>query len=547
MFAAKLERAWFGSHFLFCALTGCSDPDGETNEARDGSDTGEQRSSEDGSAGDEPSLGDPADGGTSATGGSDAEGAAPTSEAATDALTVGASTAESVTTGAPTSGAFSTDVPTSEAPTSGGHSAEPATSEASTSEAPTSEAPPSEPPTPASTLAAPPGEICHVSLACAEEIADEPKVDCDVIVTVGEERVYEGSCGAERRGRSSLLYPKGNYAIELRETDGSNREQDFFGFGKDEDWILDGSWVDRSFMRNALVSDLFRAFSATWYAPQGAYCTLEINGVPQGIYRIVERIKRGDDRVPLSKDGGTGASFVIKQEKDGYLSLDVGLESSWESVYPNNPNAAQIQGIQAWLDQFSVALATRSDGEDGVFQLLNQHNAVDWILLQEFAKNIDAYKLSIIITKDRGARAQLVPWDFDLAFGQPTVDDGTELVTAHETSGWVVQRTPFVQDIAAVPGFAEKLSTRWHVLRQGPLRQDVIDQQLSAYERVIASATEQNFTIWPIQDVAFEPIFSRFHLYEVASFEEELIGVRAWITQRLTWVDEHIDEYVAEP
>jgi CotH kinase protein len=547
-----VKSAFAASWLVVGALGGCSEPSGETDETYNSVDKDERSSSKgntssDGGAIDHGVTEERFDGGSP-----------PAEESHTghDSTTVQAPTRDRETSGAavtepPTSGAFTSDVVVTEAPTSVAVTSDATGSEPPGSEVPTSETPtevlPVEPPTPALELAAPPEQVCHVSLACAEEIADEPKVNCDVSVTLGEERVYEGLCGVERRGRSSLLYPKGNYAIELREEDGSNRGQDFFGFGKDEDWILDGSWVDRSFMRNTLVSDLFRGFSATWYAPESGYCTLEVNGAPQGIYRLVERIKRGDERVPLVKDDGTGASFVIKQEKDGYLRLDVGLESGWEATYPNNPTAAQIQGIQTWLDQFSAALATRSDAEDGVFQLLNRHNVVDWVLLQEFAKNIDAYKLSIIITKDRAGLARLVPWDFDLAFGQPTVNDGTELVTAHETSGWVVQRTPFLQDIVAVPGFGEVLSARWRTLRQGPLREAVIDQQLSAYERVIADATTENFTVWPITDVAFEPIFSRFHLYEVASFDEELVELRTWITQRLTWIDEHIEEYVEGP
>lgn len=556
-FGICFESVFAVSCLVIGGLGGCSESRGETDETHNNADEGERSSSKDEASSDAGPIdngltGDRSDGGSPPGQDSNTLSASTTSEPPTrDGASSGTPVTEPPTSGALTSDFMVTEPPTSGALTSDATGPEAPTSEAPTSETPTSETPtevlPVEPPTPAPQLAAPPEQVCHVSLACAEEIADEPKVNCDVSVTVGEERVYEGLCGVERRGRSSLLYPKGNYAIELRDADGSNRGQDFFGFGKDEDWILDGSWVDRSFMRNTLISDLFRGFSATWYAPESGYCTLEVNGAPQGIYRLVERIKRGDERVPLVKDDGSGASFVIKQEKDGYLRLDIGLESGWEATYPNNPTAAQIQGIQTWLDQFSAALATRSDAEDGVFQFLNRHNVVDWVLLQEFAKNIDAYKLSIIITKDKAGLARLVPWDFDLAFGQPTVNDGTELVTAHEPSGWVVQRTPFLQDIAAVPGFGEMLSARWRTLRQGPLREAVIDEQLSAYERVIADATTENFTVWPITDVAFEPIFSRFHLYEVASFDEELVELRTWITQRLTWIDEHVDEYVAGP
>lgn len=402
-------------------------------------------------------------------------------------------------------------------------------------------------PSPSTPLA--PQQPCHVELTCQESIPDEPKVGCDLTLTVGTNLVYDGYSGVERRGRSSLAYPKANYAVELREVDGvTNRPIDVFGFGADEDWVLDGSWVDRSFMRNTLVSDLFQAFSAAWYAPQSAYCTLALNNEPQGIYRWVERVKRGDGRVRLAKDNGSGASFVIKQDERGSLRFDLGLESRWDTVYPKAPTAAQTRGIQAWLDRLDAALGARSEGAGGVFGVLNQANVVDWILVQEFSKNIDAYKLSVFITKDVNGLGQLVPWDFDLAFGQPSVDTGSAALRASdEPSGWVAERTQFVRDIAAVPGFGAALSSRWRGLRQGTLSSATITRQLDAYERTVIPAVEDNFEIWPLSHVRFEQIYGPYRLYEVDSFAAEMSHLRTWITRRLTWMDENIDDYVDGP
>ena len=47
----------------------------------------------------------------------------------------------------------------------------------------------------------------------------------------------------------------------------------------------------------------------------------------------------------------------------------------------------------------------------------------DWILINEFAKNIDAFHLSIHMFRDAGGLAAFVPWDFDLSMGQPTVQN----------------------------------------------------------------------------------------------------------------------------
>jgi hypothetical protein len=395
---------------------------------------------------------------------------------------------------------------------------------------------------------APQTERCSVELACAATIQDDPKVPCDMVVTVGVARVYEGRSGVEKRGRSSLAFPKPNYAVELREADDTtNRPVDLFGFGKDEDWILDGSWADRSFIRNSLASDLFQTFSADWYAPQSAYCELTLDAEYQGVYRLVERIKQGDSRVALQKDSGQGDSFVIHQDEDGSLRFELGLEGHWDPIYPKEPNAQQQQGIQSWLAELERALRTHSDGSDGVFGKLNRQNVVDWVLLQEFAKNIDAYKLSVYMTRDSGGLAQLVPWDLDLAFGQPEVTSGSdELKRAHEPSGWVVERTQFLRDIAAVPGFGDAMAARWRQLRGGPLATAAVLQRVATFEAVVKPLTAANFERWPLDEVRFEPVYGPYHLYDVASFDDEMSHLETWLSDRLEWMDSNIDGYTEE-
>lgn len=394
-------------------------------------------------------------------------------------------------------------------------------------------------------LPAPPVETCDVELACEAAIQDDPKVLCDMVITIGTQRVYEGVAGVEKRGRSSLSFPKPNYAVELREVDGTtNRPVDLFGFGADEDWILDGSWADRSFIRNSLASDLFQSFSADWYAPQAAYCELTLDDEYRGVYRVVERIKQGDARVQLQKDDGQGRSFVIHQDEDGSLRFELGLEGRWDPTYPKEPDQQQQQGIQRWLDELADALRASSDGEDGVFGKLNRQNVIDWLLLQEFSKNVDAYKLSVYLTRDGGGLGQLVPWDLDLAFGQPEVTSGSDaLQRNHEPSGWVVERTPFVRDIAAVPGFAAALATRWRQLRGGPLATSVVLRQVAAYQSVIEPMTAANFERWPLDEVRFEQVYGPYHLYEVSSYDDEVSHIETWISARLTWMDANIDDF----
>src|SRR5690606_38139588 len=206
-------------------------------------------------------------------------------------------------------------------------------------------------------------------------------------------------------------------------------------------------------------------FGSDRYGPEARYCTLHLNGDYRGIYRLGERPKREASRINIQRDTGSGESFIIRQGVGGPLDFPLGLEAAWELTYPNEKAATddQLVGIQQWLDALDDALAERSaDPNLGAFGLLDDEAVADWIIAQEFSRNIDAYKLSVHLYKDVGERARLVPWDFDLAFGQPIVAAGApEPEGAEKSSGWIGERTPFVQDILAIPGFAEQVAERW--------------------------------------------------------------------------------------
>jgi len=222
-----------------------------------------------------------------------------------------------------------------------------------------------------------------------------------------------------------------------------------------------------------------------------------------------------------------------------------GDEAEWELTYPNNNTATyeQIEGIQQWLDELAAALERRTaDPEDGVFALLDQDAVIDWMIVQEFARNIDAYKLSVHLYKDVGEPARIVPWDFDLSFGQPLVDsDEPRPRDMGVSSGWVTARPPFIQDLFAVPGFAEQLAERWRALRKHELADERIFSLIDGYLEVLEPELEANFNRWPLEDVAFEHIYAPFSLYDVDSHATEVEYLRGWISDRVEWIDANID------
>lgn len=399
----------------------------------------------------------------------------------------------------------------------------------------------------AAELATPAPLLCQIDLQCDQEIGDEPKTDCALHIEDGEGAVaYDGRAGIERRGRSSQGYDKPNYGLELREGSGAERPTGLLGMGTESDWTLDGLWIDRSLLRNELVFALFRSLGR--WAPRGRYCELALNGQARGIYRLGERIKRDDDRIALPDDDGTGQSFVIKQDESGALHWEVGEERSWKIIYPNQDRAteAQRRGIQSFLDELDDALqASQASGAAGdLFALIDLDAVADFVIAQELAKSVDSYNLSLHIWKAPGAPAQLVPWDFDLSMGQPISDirPGNDL-----PSGWVWHRTLLSDGLSAAPEFRARLAQRWREHRLGPLTNPKIFGWIDrALETLTPAAVDENFRIWPLEDISFEQVYAPYTLYPVSSHDQETAKLRAWLSERARWMDEHIDAYPNE-
>jgi len=390
----------------------------------------------------------------------------------------------------------------------------------------------------------PPGAmpLCIIALRCDGEIQDEPKIDCGLDIMSGDGAVvYTGRGGLERRGRSSQAYDKPNYSLELRDDAGNEQPTNLLGMGGEADWILDGSWVDRSFVRNELAYAMFRATGPERWAPEGRFCELALNGEARGIYRLGERIKRDDDRIDIAEDDGSGQSFVVKQDSEGALYWPVGEEASWELVSPDQERAseAQRQAVQAFLDSLNQALQSRD--EQATFALLDLDAVVDFVIVQELAKSADAYNLSLHMWKAPGAPAQLVPWDFDLSMGQPNsaIRPGNEL-----SSGWVPHRTLLTDGLDRQPMFLSRLAERWRMHRASALSDAAITAVIDgALETLEPEAVANNFMIWPLANVDFQQIFPLYTLYPVSSYAEEIERVRSWLMERTAWIDANIESY----
>ena len=143
----------------------------------------------------------------------------------------------------------------------------------------------------------------------------------------------------------------------------------------------------------------------------------------------------------------TSSLEVLNGSADSGGFRDVGIANgSWRLVYPHEDRATaeQVAGVSLWLSSLED-IVTGADTATSVFALVDLESAVDFVLLEEFAKNSDAYYLSMHVWKDVGGKLRFSPWDIDLSFGQPNYNN------SESPEEWILYRPALIRAMAREP------------------------------------------------------------------------------------------------
>ena len=403
-------------------------------------------------------------------------------------------------------------------------------------------------------------------------IQDEPKIEADMGIIYNDQarnnvsdpfNNYSGKIGIEIRGSSSQMFPKKQYGIELRDALGNGISASLLTLPEEEDWILFAPYNDKSLLRDVLAYKLGRELGS--YAPRTKYCELVLNGVYQGIYVLMEKIKRDKNRVDINKldpDEITGndltGGYLFKIDKtagsggDGWYSAypppNAGIRTiffQYEYPQPQDIVAEQKAYIQKYVSQFENALHGNNfdDPVLGYAKYIDVNSFVDFFIMQEITKNVDGYRLSTFLHKQResdGGKLAMGPiWDFNLAFGN------ADYCTSGNPEGFVIDFNNICnQDFWLIPfwwnrllqddAFTEKLAARWTELRATKFQESVIHAYIDSVASVLnAESQQRNFKAWNVLSRYVWPNY-----FIGSSFQAEIDWLRAWVSQRLDWLDQ---------
>ena len=396
-----------------------------------------------------------------------------------------------------------------------------------------------------------------------EPIPDEPRIPAYLGIINNESGInfiddafndYDGHITIERRGNSSQWQPKIPYRFETVTEDGGNNNVSLLGLPEENDWVLYAPWSDKSFIRNVLTYQLSHEMGR--YASRTRYCELYLNGEYQGIYVLMEKIKRDDNRVNISTlnpdeisgDDVTGG-YILKFDwysTGGNIGGFYSEEGSFYNYHYPKPDEIveeQENYIQQYINNFEDTMNsyTYNDPVSGYPSLMDVDSFIDLIILQELSKNVDAYRLSTYIYKDKdGIDGRLIAgpiWDINHGYGN--CDYGETWLN----DGWLLEYNPEGGDQIAFwwgilwqdETFQNQFSNRYTELHSTVLSEENIFGVIDSIANYLGPAVDRNFAKWPILGTYVWPNYQVFNTYE-----EEINYLKTWTTDRILWLDSQV-------
>lgn len=400
-----------------------------------------------------------------------------------------------------------------------------------------------------------------------QSIPDEPKINAGMaIIDNGYNQInhvtdtiysYYGNIGIEQRGSISQQWwwTQKSYAVETRNAQHLDTNAVILGMPKESDWVLYGPFNEATLMKNVLTYQLVRELG--YYVTRTKYCEMMLKtGFTwkyNGIYVMMEKIKRDKNRVDIAKldsDDNAGDSLT-----GGYIiAVDRNInvqDSGWFSSHPQNTNVfytykypkgdkitpQQMAYIQAYVDSFekSVSAPNFADPATGFRKFIEPVSFMDFFFIQELSKNIDAYKRSSYLYKDRNSKDHRLHagphWDYNSAYkielaGCEPFDSDT---------GWVYNMTCWIhgsnypvpfwwKQMLQDTTYTRDLKCRWIQLRSSTFSIANIFHIIDSIAGYISAASARHY--------------QKFNI--TTNFQTNVNALKTWIAARLAWLDSNM-------
>ena len=331
------------------------------------------------------------------------------------------------------------------------------------------------------------------------------------------------------RGSSTSGNAKYNLNLETRgDFNDEERDVNLLGMPAHSDWVMHAPFdFDRSLLHNpfiyALSNNIGRYAVRTRMAEvfvdvtaSGLSFAGNASGDYFGVYNVMEKIRRGKDRVNIKKLDPYDNNEVSKTggfiwKVDRLDPGDSGFSAAGQTMayyYPKEIDVKtpqrdpQEKALTAYINSFGTALngANYTNPETGYAKWLDVPAALDHHLLNVWSFNVDGLRLSGYWHKERGGKMVAGPiWDFDRALSST---DGRDANPATWQSTVPDFGTDFFNytwwnRLFRDANFYQKYIDRWQSLRRALFSPAAINSLLdNLNSQISAEAVARDVTRW---------------------------------------------------
>jgi hypothetical protein len=258
-----------------------------------------------------------------------------------------------------------------------------------------------------------------IYLTCNDELDNENYSNCvfELDSSESSERIDPLDAEIKIRGETSATYPKKGYRLQL------SKGEPLLGMRDDDDWQLFASYYDYTRLKVKLSFNLWRNLypeNPTAILPRSRYVLLYFNGNFQGLYLLAEKNDRKLFGLNNILQNNTDDSLIFQAKDPSNFSQYEA--DKWEQDWPNEDEGYYIMDdVMTNLIKFvnSSYDYVFFNETSGIFAKFFKNNLIDFFLFNFFIYHTDFWNKNYFIIRDNNpSNFSLIPWDFDLSFGQ---------------------------------------------------------------------------------------------------------------------------------
>ena len=334
----------------------------------------------------------------------------------------------------------------------------------------------------------------------------------------GNKRDYYTNVDLKLRGSSSFYFPKKAYKISFDE------KKSVFGLPKDDKYVLDALYIDKSRVRNILSTDMWQLINDNQKIDNdlhGEFVELFIDNEYMGLYVLKDKVDKSvtqiSDSGVLLKSISHMNDYYIDEllSHNYYIDGDIFLNFEIKKY-----NRDSFYSLAYKLDDYYSCYSYDCIKSD--FEIDNFINYMIFVSLISGSDNLTYNRYLSLHDKD--SKILITPWDMDLTWGLNwQEDDDLHSVFSPESYSnvlWMNRNITFNMDDKTL----SLLKQRYWKLRESVITMDVIDEYLDSYKDVLVNSGAAN------RDG------ERWYEYDI---EFEIERIREWASNRIQFLDEY--------